>query len=140
MSEKASVSYDLITGMKNYHKVIVPETGRGYLGHQYMVGFWRHKGTSAVNNVFMPLYIFLGQDLNMQLSFGVVGEAFESEFRTLEPRAHRALVAYMRRFAIRIRRGTDDFPIPERIAEANEDGSITEYLYLTDAARTPDQS
>ncbi|MDZ4198781.1 MAG: alpha-galactosidase [Kiritimatiellia bacterium] len=129
-----SLEYDLCTDLKNYHKVIVPDTGRGYMDRQSMIGFWRHADLSAVHNVFMPLYIFLGQDLFSQMAFGVIGEPFETEFQTLEPRAHRALVAHMRRLTIRIRRGTDLFPVPRRISGARPDGAIVEHLYFRDAA------
>ena len=132
----ASVEYQLTTPIRNYHKVIVPESGRWYIINTMMVSLWRYKNESAVNDVKQPLFIFTGQDLNTALAFGVVGRCYETSFRTLEPRTNRALIAYMRRLTIQIKRGTEMYPIPDSVALANDDGSITEHLYFaTDRTR-----
>ncbi len=134
-----SIEYDLSSDIRNYHKVIIPESGRWYMNATYMVGFWRYKNESAVKDFKMPLYIFTGQDTNMAMAFGVIGRNYETSFQTLEPRTNRALIAYMRRLSIRIKRGTDLFPVPDSIAMANPDGAVTEHLYFRTAADAPNQ-
>jgi len=134
-----SVEYDLSSDIRNYHKVIIPESGRWYINATHMVGFWRYKNESAVKDFKMPIYIFTGQDTNMLMAFGVIGRNYETSFRTLEPRTNRALIAYMRRLSVRIKRGTDLFPIPQSLAKANPDGSITEHLYFRTSADAPNQ-
>ena len=132
----ASIEYNLFTDIRNYHKVIIPESGRWYINMMQMVSFWRFAKDSSVNDVKMPLYIFTGQDLNMALAFGVIGRSYETEFKTLEPQVNRALIAYMRRLSMQIKRGTQLYPIPDSIAAAG-DGSITEYLYFRTGADAP---
>ncbi len=124
-----SIEYDLFTDMKNYHKVIIPESGRWYINMTQMVSFWSYKNISAINDFKMPLYIFTGQDLKTSLAFGVIGRNYETSFKILEPAKNRALIVYMRRLSMQIKRGTDLYPIPESIAKANSDGSITEHLF-----------
>ncbi len=125
----ASIEYDLFTDIRNYHKVIIPESGRWYINATQMVSFWGMEKESAVNDFKMPLYIFTGQDLNTAMAFGVIGRNYETQFRTLEPAVPRALIVYMRRLSMRIKRGTNLYPIPSAIARANADGSVTEHFY-----------
>jgi hypothetical protein len=77
--------------------------------------------------------------MNMSMAFGVVGDCYETAFRTLEPRTNRALIAYMRRLSMQIKRGTDLYPIPAGVARRNADGSVSEHLYFRTAADAPDQ-
>lgn len=126
----ASISYNLYTDMKNYHKVIIPESGRWWINMTQLVSFWRFNKESAIDDSKMPIYIFTGQDLYMSMAFGVIGENYETSFRTLEPKVNRALIAYMRRLSMQITRGTATYPIPESVSKRNPDGSITEYLYF----------
>ncbi len=135
----ASVEYNLFTDIRNYHKVIIPESGRWFINMMQMVSFWRFAKDSSVNDVKMPLYIFTGQHLNMAMAFGVIGQTYETEFKTLEPEVNRALIVYMRRLSMQIKRGSKLYPIPESIANANKDGAITEYLYFRTDKDVPDQ-
>ena len=135
----ASVEYNLFTDIRNYHKVIIPESGRWYINMTQLVSFWRYAKDSSVNDVKMPLYIFTGQHLNTALAFGVIGQSYETEFKTLEPEVNRALIVYMRRLSMQIKRGTKLYPIPDSIASANGDGSFTEYLYFHTDADVPNQ-
>lgn len=134
-----SIEYNLYSDMRNYHKVIIPESGRWFINMTQLVSFWKHKGDSAVNDVKMPLYVFTGQDLCMGMAFGVIGPCYETAFKTLEPAVNRALIAFMRRLSMQIKRGTDVYPIPDSIARAQADGSITEYLYFRTDRDAPGQ-
>jgi hypothetical protein len=104
-----------------------------------MVSFWRFAKDSSVNDVKMPLYIFTGQHLNMAMAFGIIGTSYETEFKTLEPEVNRALIAFMRRLSMQIKRGTKLYPIPDSVAAAKGDGSFTEYLYFHTDADIPGQ-
>ncbi|MCD4831277.1 MAG: alpha-galactosidase [Anaerohalosphaeraceae bacterium] len=126
-----SIEYNLYTDIRNYHNVITPDSGRWYINKTQMVTFWDFKEESAINDFKMPLYIFTGQNLNAKMAFGIIGPNYETSFKTLEPKKDRALVVYMRRLSIQIKRGTDLYPIPGDIARKNSDGSITEYLYFS---------
>lgn len=132
-----SVEYNLYTDIRNYHKVIIPESGRWYINMTNMVSFWRFRKESAVNDVKMPLYIFTGQDLNTAMAFGIIGRTYETSFRTLEPEVNRALIVSMRRLSMQIKRGTDLFPIPDSIAKEKPDGCLTEHLYFRTDADEP---
>ena len=128
-----SVEYNLYTDSRNYHKVIVPDTGRRYMGMTSLSSFPYFEEDSAVREFRMPIYLLTGQNLNMQLAFGIIGTNYETTFRTIEPTHNRALIAYMRRLSMQIRRGTDLYPIPDSIAGKNPDGSITEHLYYRES-------
>lgn len=134
-----SIEYYLCTEMKNYHKVIPPDCGRNYMSRTQLIDFWEFNQNSYVGDFKMPIYIFLGQDLNMSMAFGLIGKNYETSFKTIEPTCDRALIAYMRRLTLLIKRGTDLFPIPESVAKAEADGSITEHLYFTTSTESPKQ-
>jgi len=134
-----SVEYNLYSDMRNYHKVIIPESGRWYINMTQLVSFWRYKNDSSVGDVKLPIYVFTGQDLNMAMAFGVVGENYETSFKTLEPEVNRALIVYMRRLSVQIKRGTELYPIPARVATGTADGAITEWLYFRTFADAPGQ-
>jgi hypothetical protein len=131
----ARVSYRLTTPLRNYHEVIVPDTGRSYSTQTQLVGFWGSRQRSRANNVRMPVYILTGLDGRTALAFGVIGENFETDFLVREPAQRRALVAWMKRLTLEIRRGTDDYPIPASATEAQDDGALIEHLYLLDGPR-----
>ena len=132
-----AVEYNLYSDMRNYHRPIVPDSGRWYVFQMQMVNFWRHATQSCINDVKTPLYIFTGPDQCMAMAFGVVGLNYETAFRILEPRHNRALIAYMRRLSMQIRRGTELYPIPDSVALARPDGAVTEHLYFRTAADAP---
>lgn len=134
------ISYRLSVPLRNFHEVIIPDTGRAYSARTQPVSFWASKHLSCVNNVRVPLFIFTGMDLNMALAFGVIGENIETEFTCLEPTTNRALIAWMKRLTLEIKRGPGDFPIPRSVMEKSGDNSIAEYLFFSDAARAPRQS
>lgn len=134
-----SIEYNLYSDIKNYHKVIIPESGRWYINMTNMVSFWRLNKESAINDFKMPIYIFTGQDLNMDMTFGVIGRNYETTFTTLEPKVNRALIVYMRKLSIQIKRGTDLYPIPESLLRMEPDGSIVEYLYYRTSKDVPNQ-
>jgi|GEM_PF-1599373 len=133
----AAVEYDLRSDMRNYHRAIIPDSGRWYIFNMQTVSFWRFAVESSVNDVKTPLYMFTAPDQNMGLAFGVIGRNYETGFRILEPRHNRALIVHMRRLSMRIRRGTEMYPIPASVAAERPDGAVTEHLYFRTAAEAP---
>jgi hypothetical protein len=131
----ARVEYSLYTPIRNYHRVIVPDSGRWFVFSLQPVSFWRFDVTSCINDVKTPLYLFTGQDMNTALAFGIVGLNYETRFRILEPYHNRALNSFMRRLSFQITRGTEDYPIPDAARAA--DGSVTEHLYVRTGADAP---
>ncbi|MBD3346798.1 MAG: hypothetical protein GF401_17210 [Chitinivibrionales bacterium] len=125
-----SVSYSIATPLKNFHEVIVPDTGRLYPNERQLVTFWGRNFQTRINNIRMPVFILTGQDRKPTFMFGVIGENYETDFIVKEPAMRRALLAWMKRFGLEIKRGVEGFPVPESVALANEDNSITEYIYF----------
>ena len=134
-----SIEYNIYTDIRNYHKQIIPDTGRDYSDIMSMSKFFPFKDCSSINNVRMPIHIFTGLDRNMALAFGVIGENYETEFSAIEPEVRRALIVYMRRLSIQIKRGTAQYPIPDSVAKKNSDGSITERLFYRTENDSPAQ-
>ncbi len=125
-----SISYIASTSLRNFHEVIIPDTGRGYSARTQLVDFWAKRITSRMSNVRMPVFILTGSDVHTEYVFGVIGANTETDFIVREPDAQRALVAWMKRFTLEIERGPSNWPIPDSIATANADGAITEYIYF----------
>lgn len=126
----ASICYRLNAELRNFHEVIVPDTGRTYMPQRQLVDFWGRSWGSRVGSVLMPLFIFTGQDRRSTLAFGVIGACVESDFQVVAPKIERALQAWMKELGLLIRRGTPDHPLPPSVAEAEPDGSVREWLYL----------
>jgi hypothetical protein len=125
-----SVSYVVSVGLKNFHQVIVPDTGRSYPGQTQLVDFWAGNFRSRVNNVRMPLFMLTAANSHTDLAFGVIGPNVETDFIVREPAKARALTAWMKRLTLEIRRGVDDYPLPDSAASASPDGALTELLYF----------
>lgn len=124
----ACVKYRISTGLRNLKHVIIPDCGRFYSTREQLVDFWGFSAKSLISHIRVPIFIFTGLDHSTSLAFGIIGLLYETEFRCLEPFYARALSAYTKRLTLEISRGTKDYPIPAEAVE--EDGSITEYLYL----------
>ncbi len=122
------IVYAVSLPLRNYHEVIVPDTGRSYSLSTQLVGFWGSRQESRVNNVRMPLYVLTGLDHRPALAFGVIGRNYETDFVVREPAQRRALAAWMGRLTLEIRRGTEDYPVPGFALGAG--GSVTEHVYV----------
>lgn len=115
------------TSLRNFNKVIVPDSGRNFIGMtQQMVYFWTKNFETRVNDIKTPLYIFCGQDHCSSLCFGVIGKDFEREFVSLEPHGGRALSLYSRTLTLQI---TGEIPEEYR-ADIWEEG-----VYLMDETK-----
>lgn len=91
------------TSLRNFNKVIVPDSGRNFIGMtQQTVYFWTKNFATRVNDIKTPLYIFCGQDHCVSLCFGVIGKDYEREFVSLEPHGGRALSLYSRTLTLQI--------------------------------------
>ncbi|MBD3321403.1 MAG: hypothetical protein GF350_09950 [Chitinivibrionales bacterium] len=125
-----SISYEITTPLRNFHEVFVPDTGRLYPNERQLVTFWGRTFETRINNIRMPVYILTGQNRRPSFMFGVIGQNFETDFAVKEPAMRRALLAWMKRFGLQIRRGVEGFPIPVSVSEAKDDNSITEHIYF----------
>ena len=115
------------TSLRNFNKVVVPDSGRNFIGMtQQMVYFWTKNFETRVNDIKTPLYIFCGQDHCSSLCFGVIGKDFEREFVSLEPHGGRALSLYSRTLTLQI---TGEIPEEYR-ADIWEEG-----VYLMDETK-----
>lgn len=115
------------TSLRNFNKVIVPDSGRNFIGMtQQMVYFWTKNFETRVNDIKTPLYIFCGLDHCSSLCFGVIGNDYEREFVSLEPHGGRALSLYSRTLTLQI---TGEIPEEYR-ADIWEEG-----VYLMDETK-----
>jgi hypothetical protein len=126
------IVYSASIALPNFHQAIVPDGGRYYITEKELVDFWAKRWKSSLNNICVPIMILTGTDHYAQFAFGVIGDFFETDFVTVEPAKHRALVAWMRRFTVEIHRGNEKYPIPESVSCARPDNAITEYIYFRD--------
>ena len=111
------------TPLRNFNRVIAPDSGRDYFGTEQPVYFWTKKFTSRVYDVKSPLYILCGQDNCASLCFGVIGKDYERDFKSLEPHGARALSLYGRTLTLQI--------VGELPEEYRED-TYEEGVYLMD--------
>lgn len=112
------------TSLRNFNKVIVPDSGRNFIGMtQQMVYFWTKNFETRVNDIKTPLYIFCGQDHCSSLCFGAIGKDYEREFLSLEPHGGRALSLYSRTLTLQI---TGEIP------EEYREDVFEEGIYLMD--------
>ena len=112
------------TSLRNFNKVIVPDSGRNFIGMtQQMVYFWTKNFETRVNDIKTPLYIFCGQDHCSSLCFGAIGKDYEREFLSLEPHGGRALSLYSRTLTLQI---TGEIP------EEYREDIFEESVYLMD--------
>ena len=127
-----SIKHVITTGLRNFHTVICPDSGRNYPKEMQLVNFWSNKRASTHFDIKAPIYIFTGQNHNTDFAFGVMGKDYETEFTPLEPTLNRALQAHFRRLTLSISRGTEKNPIPKEISMANPDCSIEEGIFVRD--------
>ncbi len=122
-----SVAYRFILDMKNYSKVIAPDSGRWYLRHTSLIDFWKNcrEFTSDISDVKMPLFIFLNESGNAETAVGVIGRNWETEFSIIEPESNRALNVHTGQIVLQIKKGTKDYSLHTR--------ELEEYLYLFSA-------
>ncbi len=125
-----NVTYRVSTSLKNFHHVIVPDTGRSYPKETQLVDFWGRNFPSRINNIRMPVFILTGQNQSTQLMFGVIGENYETDFIVKEPLKKRALLTWMKRFTLEIRRGVDHYPVPDFALDEN--GALIEYIWFSE--------
>jgi len=131
-----SLEFTFYTEIRNYHSVIVPDSGRWFFNSSKIVTFWRsfRELETGVDDTKLPLYIFTGRDRNTALAAGIIGENYETSYQLVEPESNRALNVHTGHIAFRIKRGTDQYPIPQRIAQQYDDRSVTEYVYYNQFA------
>ncbi len=130
------ITYRYNRPIKNWHKIIVPNSGRHFMTDVYMVNIWTKPYETIVNDTKMPVTILTGQNMKTALAFGVLGDNVETRFRILGFSSPlNTLIVYRRRFTMQIERGFDDFLLPDDLSTRAPDGSVTEYLYL----RSPDE-
>lgn len=90
------------TALRNFHQVIVPDSGRNYIAMDQTVYFWTKNYAARVNDVKSPMYILCGQDHCASLCFGVIGKDYERDFKSVEPHGGRALSLYGRTLTLQI--------------------------------------
>ncbi len=122
-SRACEVTHSLSTALRNFHSVIVPDSGREYINLMQTIGIWCKDFKSAINDVKTPLYIFNGQDGCASLCFGIIGQDYERNFRSTEPHRTRALSLFARILA---------FDIVGHIPESYRADVFTESVYMLD--------
>ncbi len=126
----SNISYGIVLPMRNYSKVVVPDSGRWFLRYTSIIDFWKNcrNINSDVSDIKNPLYIFLNNSGNVETAFGVIAENVESEFKIIEPLSNRALNVHTGHINLMIKRGTIDYPLNSK----NETAKI--YIYSSEKA------
>ncbi|PWV95918.1 melibiase [Paenibacillus cellulosilyticus] len=126
-----SIEFTFYTDIRNYHSVIVPDSGRWFFNSSRVVSFWRNfrELQTGVDDTKLSLLLFTGKDRYTALAVGVIGENYETAYKLIEPESNRALNVHTGYIVYQFKRGTDKYPIPDRISQQHDDGSITEYIY-----------
>ncbi|WFR61356.1 alpha-galactosidase [Paenibacillus amylolyticus] len=126
-----SIEYTFYTQIRNYHSVIVPDSGRWFFNSSHLVSFWRsfREMETGVDDTKLPMFLFTGRDHYTELAAGIIGENYETSFKLIEPESNRALNVHTGHIAFQIKRGTDKYSIPSKIFKDPERKSITEYVY-----------
>ena len=110
------VEYQFTLKMKNYAKVIVPDSGRWFLKNTSLIDFWKNcqKFTSNISDIKIPLFMFLRNDFYVGNAVGIVGRNFETEFRIIEPESNRALNVHTGHIILGMLRGSAIYPLNSR--------------------------
>lgn len=107
------VMYTLILQMRNYSKVIIPDSGRWFLKNTSLIDFWKNckRFTSNISDIKIPLFMFLKNDYYVGSAIGVVGKNLETEFEVIEPESNRALNVHTGHIILSIMRGSDNYSL-----------------------------
>lgn len=107
------VEYQFTLKMKNYAKVIVPDSGRWFLKNTSLIDFWKNcqKFSSNISDIKIPLFMFLRNDFYVGNAVGIVGKNLETEFRIIEPESNRALNVHTGHIILGMTRGSDIYPL-----------------------------
>jgi len=113
------VKYRFTISMKNYAKVIVPDSGRWFLRTMSLIDFWKNRRhcSSYIGDIKTPLFMFINNDFYVGRAIGIVGKNHETEFNVVEPESNRALNVHTGNIILDIIRGNDDFPLNKRTYE-----------------------
>lgn len=88
-----ATTYTLRSPMRNFTGVIPPDSGRWFMNLAAATSFWKFGRDlrSRVQDVKVPLYLFLGANRHVEIAMGVVGDLTETDCRLTEPESNRAL-------------------------------------------------
>ncbi len=108
-----SVEYKFVLEMKNYSKVIAPDSGRWFLKNTSLIDFWKNckEFSSNIGDIKLPLFMFLKDDCYVGSAVGIIGVNLETEFKVLEPESNRALNVHTGHITLEIARGNDYYPL-----------------------------
>lgn len=122
-----SIAYRFTLAMRNYSKVIVPDSGRWYLRYSSLIDFWRscREFSSNISDIKIPLFIFLNNSGNAESAVGVIGINRETKFSIIEPESNRALNVHTGHIVLEIKKGSKNYPLHKNI--------FNEKLYLYSA-------
>lgn len=117
------IEHRYTTPLRNFNRVIIPDTGRDYPMYVQPVHFWGLQRATTVADIRTPLYIFCGQNNMTSFAFGVIGKDFERNFKCVEPFKARALSAFTRRLTV---------SVEELIPEEYRSEDFCEKLFIFD--------
>ena len=108
-----TVSYIFVLRMRNYAKVIAPDSGRWFLKNTSLIDFWKNckNFSSNISDIKIPLFMFLKDDYFVENAVGVIGRNIETEFHILEPESNRALNVHTGNITLEIVRGNKSYPL-----------------------------
>lgn len=115
------INYNFTLKMKNYSKVIVPDSGRWFLRNTSLIDFWKNckKFSSNIGDIKIPLFMFLKNNYYVGNAIGIIGRNFETEFKIIEPESNRALNVHTGHIVLSIMRGNDIFSLNKTTYDEN---------------------
>ena len=117
-----SINHIVSTPLRNFTTIIAPDGGRNYSRDWQPVYFWDTNKFTNISNICLPIFIANNQTNHVGLAIGIIGDEYETQFRCLEPRQERALMAFYKRFTVSI----------NRLCSYKHVNTLTEYLYFQD--------
>ncbi|MEK4236847.1 alpha-galactosidase [Paenibacillus sp. FSL H7-0714] len=111
------IRYRFTLEMRNYSKVIAPDSGRWFLRYMSLIDFWRNSRefTSNIGDIKIPLFMFLNNDGSVGNAVGVIGHNIETQFKIIEPESNRALNVHTGNIILDIVRGNETYPIKSSV-------------------------
>lgn len=108
-----TIAYKFVLCMKNYSKIIAPDSGRWFLRNTSLIDFWKSckEFSSNIGDIKIPLFMFLRDDCYVGNAVGVIGQNKETKFKILEPESNRALNVHTGHIALEITKGDEHYPL-----------------------------
>ncbi len=84
-----NVRYEFMVPLRNFGKVIIPDSGRFFMDKYYPRQVWSYKFESTGRSLANPYFCLLNAYEEVDFGFGLLGSVYESEFHFYSPGANK---------------------------------------------------